>query len=142
MATFTASAAQSNVPAIMRPGGVVTRVVDYVHQATSLSIGDVIQMVKVPNGCMVTDVRIAASMSAGVNVVNIGDGNDTSAYGAGVVLSGAGVVAGLSNVPIRGLGRSYSAEDTIDVQVIAGASAGPSSAQFRLVVSYTSQSGQ
>lgn len=142
MATFTASAAQAGVPAVYRVGGTVTRVVEYVHQATSLSIGDVIQMCKIPNGAMVTDVRLAASMSAGVNVVNIGDGNDTSAYGASVVLSGAGVVAALYNVPIRGLGRSYSAEDTIDIQVIAGASVGPSSAQLRLVVSYTNQSGQ
>lgn len=139
MATFTASAAQANVPAIMSVNRVITRVVDYTHQATSLSIGDVIQMVKVPNGAIVTDVRIAASFSAGVNLVNIGDGNDTSAYGASVNLSGAGVVAALYSVPIRGLGRSYSAEDTIDVTVIAGASAGPSSAQFRLMVSYTMQ---
>lgn len=141
MATFTASAAQANVPAIMSVNRTITRVIDYTHQATSLSIGDVIQMVKVPNGAIVTDVRIANSFSAGVNLVNIGDGNDTSAYGAAVVLSGAGVVAAQYAVPFRGVGRSYSAEDTIDIQVVAGASAGPSSAQLRLVVSYTMQNG-
>lgn len=141
MATFTATAAQANQPAIMAVNRTITRVVEYTHQATSLSIGDVIQMVRVPNGAIVTDVRVAASMSAGVNIVNIGDGNDTSAYGAAVNLSGAGVVAALYSVPIRGVGRSYSAEDTIDITVVAGASAGPSSAQLKLVVSYTMQNG-
>lgn len=139
MATFTASAAQAGVPAIQSVNRTITRVVDYTHQATSLSIGDVIQMVRVPNGAIVTDVKVNCSFSAGVNVVNLGDGNDASAYGAAVVLSGAGVGVASYSFPFRGTGRSYSAEDTIDITVVSGASAGPSSAQIRLVVSYTMQ---
>lgn len=141
MATFTASAAQANSPALMSVNRVITRVCEYTHQATSLSTGDVIQMIKVPNGALVTNVQVSCSFSAGVETVNIGDGNDISCYGASVVLSGAGVMVLTSFMPFRGVGRSYSAEDTIDI-VVAGSSAGPVSATIRMAVTYTMQSGQ
>lgn len=137
MATFTATAAQSTVPAIYRVNGDITRVVEYV-QAASLSAGDVVQMVRVPMGAMVHRVVAHWSVSAGATTVDIGDGNDISAYAASLVISGPAVSAVMN---YRGVGRSYSAEDTIDI-VVKTVSATPASAQLKLTVSYTLQSGQ
>jgi hypothetical protein len=135
MATFTASAAQSTQPAFYNAAGPVTRVVKYVF-TVSASAGDVIQMVKVPQGAIVNAVQLACSFSAGVTTVNIGDGNDVSAYAASVVLSGS--VVSLAAMPYRGLGRSYSAEDTVDIQ-IAAISTPPGDGKLTLTISYTNQ---
>lgn len=136
MATITATAAQANQPAIMSVNRDITRVVQF-SQVASLSAGDVIQMVKVPAGAIVSKVGLVWSLSAGVTTVNIGDGNDTSAYYATAVISGpiAAVVP-----TFRGIGRSYSAEDTIDIQV-AVVSATPASLQLTLTVTYSLQNG-
>lgn len=139
MATFTASAAQSNVPAIMSVNRTISRVVQ-ITQAAALSAGDVLQMVKVPNGCNVSRVQASMSLSAGVVTVNIGDGNDTSAYAASLVYTAGGALT-LGTYTFRGLGRSYSAEDTIDIQITA-LSAVPGTAKIKLVVDYNNQSGQ
>lgn len=139
MATFTASAAQSNVPAIFRENATISRTVTHSWSA-SASAGDVVQMLKVPMGAVVNFVAVTGSFSAGVVTVNIGDGNDTSAYGAAVVLSGAGVQAPTQGMTFRGLGRSYSAEDTIDL-VVTAVSTPPANAVYKLTVNYTCQNG-
>ena len=137
MATFTASAAQANVPAIMHLDGVIVRVCEYTC-TVSASAGDVYQMIKVPVGAIVTRVVVGNSASAGVITVNIGDGNDTSAYAAAVVLSGSAVLA--TSMPYRGFGRSYSAEDTIDL-VVTAISTPAAETKLRLLVEYTLQNG-
>lgn len=109
------------------------RIVRYTHPV-ALSVGDVIQMVRVPNGCNVASVVFACSASAGAITVNAGDGNDTSAYAASVVLSGSAVV--LTGMTYRGLGRSYSAEDTIDL-VVTVLSAVPGTVDLVMRVEYT-----
>lgn len=133
MATTTASAAQSNAPAFMNVNGTVTRVVQYTIVA-SASAGDVVQMCKVPAGAVISTVRFAINGHSGVLTVNVGDGNDVSAYAASVVLSGSTVA--LSSMPFRGIGRSYSAEDTIDIQ-IAAISAPVAVGTLTLAVEYT-----
>ena len=135
MATFTASAAQANTPAIMHLDGTITRVIQYACTVAA-SAGDVYQMMKVPMGAVVSKVAVANSASAGVITVNIGDGNDTSAYAAAVVLSGSAVL--LTSMPYRGLGRSYSAEDTIDI-VVTAISAPAAETKFTLLVQYSLQ---
>lgn len=137
MAVFTATAAQANQPAIYAVNRSVERIVQYQY-TVSASAGDVIQMVRVPNGAIIATVQVAVSYSAGVTTVNIGDGGDTSAYGASVVLSGS--VVALASMPYRGLGRSYSVEDTIDIQ-IASISAPPGDSKITLRVCYTNQNG-
>lgn len=137
MATFTASAAQANAPAIMSVNRAVERIVQYTY-TISATANDVIQMVRVPAGAIIAAVQVAVSYSAGVTTVNIGDGNDTSAYGASVVLSGS--VVALASLPYRGLGRSYSAEDTIDIQIVS-TSAPPGDSKITLRVCYTNQNG-
>lgn len=136
MATITATAAASSVPAKYAVNGEIVRVVDYT-MTTAVSAGDVIQMVRVPSGAAVTDVRVMAIESptthTGAITVNVGDGNDTSAYAAAVVLSGSAVS---TTMPARGHGRSYSAEDTVDIAVTAISAAGASGG-LRLIVRYT-----
>lgn len=136
MATLTASAAQANAQPIYNAVGTVERTVFFTHNI-ALSAGDVVQMFKIPNGAQVNSVAISAiSFSAGVVTVNIGDGNDVSAYGAAVVLSGS--VISVATMTGRGLGRSYSAEDTIDL-VVTAISAPPATATIALTISYTNQ---
>jgi hypothetical protein len=137
MATFTASAAQAGAPAIMHVNRTITRTVRYTHPV-AMSAGDVIQMLKVPAGAIVSRVVNGVSASAGAITVNIGDGNDTSAYGASIVLSGQAINAG--SVPYRGFGRSYSAEDTIDF-VATVVSAAPGTVDLLLIVEYTLHNG-
>jgi len=137
MATLTATAAQSTVPAKYAVNGEIVRVVDYTMNP-ALSAGDVIQMVRVPKGACVTGVTLAMcdvpTTHSGVITVNAGDGNDTSAYAAAVVLSGSAVA--LTSIPVRGIGRSYSAEDTVDIQVTAVSAAGASGG-LRMTIRYT-----
>lgn len=137
MATFTATAAQSTAAAFNNVNGTITRVIHYTMTAAG-SAGDVIQMLKVPQGAIVSRVAVANSASAGVLTVNIGDGNDVSAYGASVVLSGSAISTTV--MPYRGLGRSYSAEDTIDIQ-IAAISAPAGETKLTLAVDYTMHNG-
>lgn len=132
MATFTASAAQSTAPAQYIINGTVSRVVKYTHPV-ALSVGDVIQMVRVPNGAVIESLGYGCSASAGAITVNVGDGNDTSAYAASVVLSATQL-----NVitTFRGIGRSYSAEDTLDI-VVTVLSAVPGTVDLYMKVNYT-----
>ncbi len=135
MATITASAAQANIPAKFSVNRDTTRVVKFSIGAfgTAMSAGDVVQMMKVPAGAVVSRVVTAISDHPGVLTVNVGDGNDVSAYGASVVLSGSAVAA--ASLPVRGLGRSYSAEDTIDIR-IAAISAASATGSLKLSVTY------
>lgn len=137
MATLTGSAAAAIAPAIYRENGTVSRVVRY-SIAASASAGDVVQMVKVPLGAIVTNVRCGINGHTGVLTVNVGDGNDASAYAASAVLSGSATV--LTSIPVRGIGRSYSAEDTIDI-TIAAVSAPVAAGELVLHVDYTLQNG-
>lgn len=137
MATLTASAAQSTAPAIYNVNGTISRVVRYTI-AASASVGDVVQMVKVPNGAIVAAVQFGIDGHSGVLTVNVGDGNDASAFAASVVLSGSAVA--LTSIPTRGIGRSYSAEDTIDI-TIAAVSAPVAAGSLVLRVDYTIQNG-
>jgi len=137
MATLTATAAAANAQAVYNVTGATTRVVFYTHNV-ALSAGDVIQMLKVPNGAQITNIGISAiSFSAGVVTANIGYGGDVSAFGATVVLSGSAIALS-TTMTGRGLGYSFSAEDTIDIQV-AAISAPPATATIALLVSYTTQ---
>lgn len=137
MATLTASAAQSTVPAKYAVNGTISRVVDYVI-SPALSAGDVVQMLRVPAGATVTEVRLilvdTPTVHTGALTVNVGDGVDTSAYAAAVVLSGSSVAT--ATMPARGWGRTYAAEDTIDIGVTAQSAAG-ASGTLRLMVTYT-----
>lgn len=142
MATLTASAAQSTVPAKYRINGTVTRVVDYSLGATgnpNLSTGDVIQMLRVPAGACITDVKLVVDQLSGGNYTfGIGDGNAAGRYYTSLSSGSTSAQFIMSNAAAQqaGVGYSYSAEDTIDITASTVTTA-TASGVLRLVVSYT-----
>jgi hypothetical protein len=98
---------------------------------TSVSSGDVVQAIKVPNGAMVVGFWLEClTAEGGVATVNLGDGGDVDGYDATVnVNSAAGVIKG-DGAYVGG--RRYSADDTIDVIPTADLD----TAKIRVVVQY------
>ncbi|SRR6266404_1564379 len=135
MATLTATAAQSTVPAKYRVNGTITRVVDYTVNP-ALSAGDVIQMMRVPNGACIVDVKFASDLFGGGNatITGVGDGNSANRYIGSASTSNS--IATVISMSSSGLGYSYSAEDTIDITIgtVTSASA---VGTLRLAVAYT-----
>ena len=139
MATLTASAAQSVIPAKYRINGVITRVVSY-PLAAALSAGDVIQMVRVPKGACITDVGFWTDLFGGGNatITGVGDGGSANRFIASASTSAS--IAAILNIIPSGVGYSYSVEDTIDITIgtVTSASA---VGQLSLRVSYTLDNG-
>lgn len=118
MATITASAAQSTVPAKYAINRAITRIVTYDSSTVAaLSAGDVIQMLRVPNGACITDVQFWTDKFGGGNstITGVGDGSSANRYIASASTSNSLAVA-LVIVP-GALGYSYSVEDTIDITI-------------------------
>lgn len=139
MATLTSTACQtfSNTGFFLSPPkyleeGMVVRSAVYTFGANQ-SAGDIIQMVPVPKGCQIADVKVQvdAKAAGGDFVLNgVGDGNNTARF-ISTSASGSAVAAITS-----GLGYSYSADDTIDIKIgtVTSATAGGS---VRLTVMYS-----
>lgn len=142
MATLTASAAQSNVPAKYRIGGVISRAVDYSLGATAnpaLSSGDVLQMLRVPVGACILDVRLVVDQLSGGNYTfTIGDGNSATRYYGSLSSGSTSAMYIMTNAAAQqaGIGYVYTAEDTIDITV-GTATTATASGVLRLIVSYT-----
>ena len=135
MATYTASAAQSNAPAIYAVGRDITRVVTFSLGQTAVA-ADVFQMIRIPVGATIARVNTACDGVTSVVTVNVGDGNDVSRYGASIVLSGSVITT--TALPSRGLGYVYTAEDTVDITV-AGVSGSLVAGALKVAVTYTNQ---
>lgn len=114
MATRTATKVGSGVqPKSLRVGLVTVTSTYSLAAGNSLSAGDVIQMVKVPQGA--TPVYVALSGNPGSTVtLKVGDGVSTGRY-----LTGLGASAGMKLNPINQsyVPYTYSVDDTIDVLV-------------------------
>lgn len=114
MATRTGAKTASGVqPKGLRVGLVaVTAIwsVGTVSDASIISAGDVIQMVKVPKGA--TPVYVGVSGGAGTAIYHVGDGVDNDRYIAN--LSGS---SGQTLIPINVafVPYTYSTDDTIDI---------------------------
>lgn len=136
MATLTATAADSATPAKYKVNGDITRVVSYTVNP-ALSAGDVIQMLRVPNGACITGVSFSTDLFGGGNatITGVGDGNSANRY-IGSVSTSNSLAALVTLTGPGGLGYSYSAEDTIDITIGTVTSA---SAVGKLIlrVSYT-----
>lgn len=128
MATFTATAASTNVsPRVIHSG--LYSITGGPFSFTP-SVGDVVQMLKVPLGFSVKELLLHASarpLSSGgtiQTILTVGDDIDTDRYMSasvsttGVVRLGSGVVSGFP--------YTYTANNTIDVTI--GASSGSDSA--------------
>lgn len=116
MATFTAAAAQTTGSLIPQPKGLrvgLVAVTSFYSVVASLSIGSVIQMIKVPAGATPLYVSVGAN-NAGQYTLSVGDGINNARYKAdGTTSTGMGMTLSL---PV-GYAYTYSADDTIDIFV-------------------------
>lgn len=110
MATRTANAAAAGAPPKGLRVGLVA-VNETYDLSLSLSPGDVIQMVKVPKDA--TPIYVAVSMPLGIGVANVGDGLDTDRY-INLLFSANAV---LQPINTAYTGYTYTADDTIDIQI-------------------------
>ena len=135
MATLTASAAQSTVPAKYLFKGEVGRVVSYTCNP-ALSAGDVIQMLRVPNGCTIVNLRFWTDLFGGGNatITGIGDGVVTNRYMGSASTSNS--LAVVLTITPQAIGYSYSVEDTIDI-VIGTVTSASAVGVLYMAVTYT-----
>ena len=134
MGTLTGSKAGSGVQARSHVAGTVSVYAEYTASAT-VSAGDVVQMVKVPKGAMVTDMRLSTNTLADQGAhLQVGDGVDTDRY---ISASGGTVVAGTDINQASGLGYEYTADDTIDIKVVVVGGTATAAAVYKLTVQYT-----
>lgn len=109
MATYTSDKAGSTIPARMVHAGVVAEVASYNSTAT-LSVGDVIQMVKVQQGARLVGYQLS-QLDEGV-LVTLGDDIDVDRYSLSASVGGTAV---LDQLRPAGVDYEYSADNTIDV---------------------------
>lgn len=116
MATLTATAAQSVVPAKYSINGEISRVVTYTVTA-NLSAGDVIQMLRVPNGATITTLDLWTDQfgTSNATITGVGDGNSANRYIGSTSTSSS--LATLVTMAPSSIGYSYSAEDTVDITI-------------------------
>lgn len=112
MATYTASGAQAGVvPKGLRAG--LVAVSSFYSFPSSVSVGTVIQMVKVPAGAQPVLIKVA-NTSAGQCTTQVGDGNSGGRFYAETTLSsgmGYQVCNAIDN------NYTYSVDDTIDITI-------------------------
>jgi hypothetical protein len=80
----------------------------------SLSLGDVIQMIKVPANSQVTYLMVNWK-GAGVGSITVGDGVSTARY-----ITATAASSGIGNLTINNVGftpYTYSTDDTLDITV-------------------------
>ena len=112
MATFTASAAHADSG--VNPKGLRVGLVDVSAVYSfdrSISIGSVIQMIKVPAGASPLLVQYGNN-NAGQATISVGDGLDNARYKADGTFSAA---QGLQLSTVLGPKYTYSQDDTIDI---------------------------
>lgn len=142
MATFTADEAAATAPAKGEGFSGNAKVVVSEYEITAaLALNDVIQMVKVPVGAIVSNVVLATddldSGGSPAIVLDVGDGGNTDRYIDGATVGQAGGITDSSNLAIDGIGYTYTAEDTIDILVQVAPATGATSGTIKLIVTYT-----
>ena len=130
MATLTGDKAAAAVATRSIETGVVVEQASYTTSAT-LSAGDAIQMVKVPSGARVVDVKTTTDSAAGIAVA-VGDGLNENRYVVTASVSALSVLAANANWS----NYEYTADDTIDITYDASMTA-TTTITFNLQVMYT-----
>ena len=116
MATKTSPKVAAGTPAKLLPTGLVA--VSAVYSVnTSLSAGDVIQMVNVPKGAMVVYAALGGIGTNQEALVALGDGGDNDRYINHATLGAATTAPLLMNGPSLSTPYVYSVDDTIDIAV-------------------------
>ncbi len=137
MATLTGTYATATSQPKALHAGVVSVYSEYTA-AAAFSAGDVIQMVKVPNGARIRDIRVA-DLSVASGTFSVGDGGNTARY---IASTSATLSTVFSLNQAGGLGYKYSFSDDATVQfdtidIVIGAAGGSSGSVLRMVVDYT-----
>ena len=114
MATFTASKCAAGIQPRGLSVGLIA-VTSIYSLTTSLSAGDVIQMVKVPKGATPVYVALTGA-STSVGSVKVGDGVSTARYVTNYGVSANAVQGAINTAYVP---YTYSVDDTIDVTVSA-----------------------
>jgi hypothetical protein len=129
--TFTSPEISAGVqPKGLRVGLIASSVV-YSFTAVSLTAGDVIQLVKVPQGATVVGMLLSATQSAGS--ITIGDGVDADRYHSGYAMSVSAGVSGMAGIYVP---YTYSTDDTIDATISASVSMSLANGALNLTVLY------
>src|SRR3990167_4321168 len=111
MATLTASKVSAGASTKGLRVGLVAVTSTY-SVAANMSKGDVIQMIKVPQGA--TPVYVAVSSTEAVTgyLVTVGDGVDTDRYISSLTLSAGSLLVPINTAYVP---YTYSTDDTIDI---------------------------
>ena len=129
--TFVSSEASANAATKGLRVGLIASSAIYSFTAVSLTAGDVVQLVKVPQGATVVGMLLSATTSAGSIIV--GDGVDTDRYHAGYAMSVSAGVSGFSGIYVP---YTYSTDDTIDATVSASVSMSLANGAINITVLY------
>ena len=129
MATVTSNKVADTVTRRTQHEGLTSVVASYTIPATGdgTAANDIIQMVKVPKGAVILDLKVAITdvdtNATPTHVFDVGDGDDvdrfidgsTKGQGGGLAVLGDSVAAAVID---NALGYAYTADDTIDVKVV------------------------
>jgi len=114
MATRTSSKVAAGVQPKGLSVGLVAVTASYsVGAGTSLSAGDVIQMIKVPKNA--TPIYVAISGGSGDALISVGDGMSTARYISSGTMGSHTTV--LRTINTKYVPYTYSLDDTIDILV-------------------------
>lgn len=105
----------------------------------ALVINDVIQMVKVPAGATILDVKVMAddldTGSSPAIVLAVGDGTTADRFITGSTIAQGGGIASLGVA--TGLLYQYTADDTIDVKITTAPATGATEGTIAVMVLYS-----
>lgn len=136
MATVTSTAVANNVMPQIH-AGLNTQTVKYIT-STTISAGDVIQMVRIPAGAEVTQVALLTPALGTYHIV-VGDGNDDNRFILSATTSATALMLGYpfgaSAAILTGIGYEYTANDTIDI-TIGTATTATTTGTFTMTVQY------
>lgn len=135
MATFQSSKAVSTV---MARGGtdVTTQTAEYAIP-TGFATNDVVEMVKVPAGATVLNVKLTSSAGVGATAnLAVGDGGDTDRFITSTAFTASAVARDNTHV---GHGHRYTSDDSIDILAVSIATPTVGTV-VRMTVEYTMQS--
>ena|SRR3990167_5771476 len=136
MATRTGAKTVSTIqPKGLRVGTttvVATWSIGVVSNASILSAGDVIQMIKVPKGA--TPVYVAVSGGAGTCIYTVGDGVDDDRYMS--ILSGS-ASQGLTAINTVYVPYTYSTDDTIDINISTVSTSSTTAGGYNMVAIFS-----
>ncbi len=109
--------------------------------ATALAASDVLEVIPVPAGTIVSNVGMEVTTAAGVtSTISIGDGGAAAGYLAATTANSTGFSGGVpvlssgAFAPTLSGGKLYSAADTIDITI---GTAVPAAAVVRLFATFT-----